>query len=307
VGDTLPVMPFRFGCLLAALSLLVTSAPCAAEFPEYAHPVMTWVPPYGVAKAKARLKESSGGVGMQDALTHLALQFWAPTASGGVERVRKYGELSDATIIELREWGHARGIRVLLCVFNGVEKWDWPLARAAFADHAVAFAEALIAEAKRLDLDGLDVDLEGNGSFDSDKDAFVRFVRELSTRAHAADMHVTVDSFADIWNAPSKSWWKDLFPHVDALTSMGYEETGAKGAGWRAYSAQKAAAGENAAKFLLGVPASKNEWQHSKALEQLSAVRDTGVGAALWDAQLEAPAWRTRDVWTTLREIRGPR
>ena len=145
------------------------------------------------------------------------------------------------------------------------------------------FADALVAEAKRLDLDGIDVDLEGNGSLDADKDAFVRFVRELSTRAHAADMHVTVDSFPDIWNAPSKSWWSELFPLVDALTTMGYEETGAQAAGWRAYSAQKTAAGENAAKFLLGVPASKNEWQHGKAIEQLRAVRDTGVGVALWD------------------------
>jgi hypothetical protein len=270
--------------------------------------VMTWVQPYGVAKAKVRLNESFDGAGMKDGLTHLALQFWAPTKDGGVERVKKYGEISDAAIAELRDWGHAHDVRVMLCVYNGVQSWDWPLARAAFADHPSDFAAALVSEADRLGLDGVDIDLEGMGSLQADKAAFVKFVRDLSTRLHAKGKDLTVDSFAYIWNAPNQGWWKDLLPLVDGLTSMGYEETGAHAAAWRAYSAQQEAAGTEAGKLLIGMPTSKDRWQGNQALEQLRWVSEEGkVGAALWDAQLRGSAWRTRDAWTTLKQIRGPR
>ena len=270
--------------------------------------VMTWVPPYGVAKAKARLNESFDGAGMKDGLTHLALQFWAPTKTGGVERVKKYAETGDAAIAELRDWGHAHGVRVMLCVYNGVQSWDWPLARAAFAEHSKDFADALVSEADRLGLDGVDVDLEGNGSLEADKDAFVRFVRDLSIRLRAKGKHLTVDSFSYIWNAPNQGWWQDLLPLVDGLTSMGYAELGARAPAWRAYRAQQEAAGADAAKLMIGMPTSRDRWQGDPALDQLRWVSEQGkVGVALWDAQLRGAAWRTRDAWTLLKQIRGPR
>lgn len=292
---------------LRALLFFLVTTPCFADLPEYQRPIMSWVPPYGVAKAKARLAESFGGVGMADGLTHLALQFWAPTKVGGIERVKKYGELSDATIADFRKTANARGIRVMLCVYNGVEQWDWPLARTALVDHRDQFATALVAEAKRLDLDGIDIDLEGNGSLDADKTAFVAFIKTLSERAHTAGLELTVDTFAYIWNAPNQTWWKDLLPLVDGLTSMGYAETGASAKAWRAFAAQKAAAGEHAAKLMIGVPSDKAEWQGAKALTHLRWLRENGVGVALWDAQLDDTTWRTREVWSTLREIRTPR
>jgi hypothetical protein len=102
-----------------------------AEEPPTKRLVMTWVPPYAAAKCQARLNESFDGAGMKDGLTHLALQFWAPTITGGVERTAKYGVISDATASAFRDWAHAHGVRVMLCVFNGVDAWDWPLAQAA--------------------------------------------------------------------------------------------------------------------------------------------------------------------------------
>ena len=290
---------------LAASCFLVASA--LADLPPCHRAVMTWVPPYGVAKARARLAESFAGVPMTDGLTHLALQFWAPAKDGGVERVKKYGELSDATVSEFRKLANDRGVRAMLCVYNGVEKWDWALARAAFAEHREEFAAALVGEAKRLDLDGIDIDLEGNGELDGDKPVFVAFIATLSRRARAAGLELTVDSFAYVWNAPNQSWWSDLLPHVDRLNSMGYEETGAGAKGWRAFAAQKAAAGEHAAKLLIGVPTEKAEWQGGKALTHLRWLREHETGAALWDAQLDSPAWRSREVWSVLREIRAPR
>jgi hypothetical protein len=267
---------------------------------------MTWVTAYGIDKAKARLDQSFGGNGLQNAITHLALQFWIPAADGSVGTTPKYGAISDETISLFTRWGHAHGIRVMLCVCNAVESWDWPLARSAFADHPKEFADALVAEAERRDLDGVDIDLEGLGSFDGDKAAFVQFIRGLSGKLHATGKQLTVDSFSSHWNAPNQTWWQDLLPLVDGLTSMGYAEIGLDGQDWRGYSSQKAAAGGDAAKLLIGVPSDKGEWQNHPALDQIEWIAaDGAVGAAIWDTQLDAPAWRQSGIWAKIRKISG--
>jgi Glycosyl hydrolases family 18 len=292
--------------LFAAAIPRSTPAADAAEpapsFPAYKHPVMTWVPPYGIPKCKGRLNESFGGVQMADGLTHLGLQFWTPTKSGGVT----YAGPTDADVSEFVQWGHAHGVRVLLCVYNGAHSWDWSLARAGFAEHREDFVQALVAEASRLRLDGVDIDLEGDGSFEADKAPFLEFMRDLSARLHDQGKHLTVDSFSHIWNAPNAGWWKDLFPLVDGLTTMGYEELGAKAADWKSYAGQKADAGEGAAKFMLGMPAHKDAWKGSSAAEQLAwVVNDGGVGVSMWDAQLDSGAWIKAETWQALQKIRG--
>src|SRR5438105_2257995 len=101
--------------ILICLLLVVGCASSAhstqqTKFRSYQQPVMTWVPPYSVGKAKEKLMSDSG---MADALTHLGLQFWVPTKSGGIERA-PFPEVTDEAIAELRDWGHAHGIRVML-------------------------------------------------------------------------------------------------------------------------------------------------------------------------------------------------
>ena len=274
---------------------------------------MTWVAPYAVEISKGRLNESFAGVGMKDGLTDLGLQFWQPTADGsGLQRSERGGDVSDASVVELRDWGRAHGVRVLLCVYNydvTSESWNWPWARKAFITHPKQFADSLLAEMQRLELDGIDLDLEGNGSLDADKDKYLDFVRALSPRVHALGKRLMLDSFAYVWHAPNQSWWSDLFPLVDGINSMGYEEIGA-GAGsgneaWRSYAAQEDAAGSNVDKLMLGMPGNKAEWRGKSTLEQLHAIRDRNrAGLSIWDSQLESPAWRTHDVWQTLSEIR---
>ncbi|HWN94055.1 MAG TPA: glycosyl hydrolase family 18 protein [Methylomirabilota bacterium] len=281
----------------------------ARAFPTYKRPVMTWVPPYAVGRSKARLEESFGGAGMKDALTHLGLQFWQPTKDGGLVRVGRTNEVNDAVITGLRNWGHTNSVRVLLCVYNAVGgKWDWPLARAGFAENQDKFIDALMAEVDRLQLDGVDVDLEGNGSFDGDKEVFVAFVRKLSERLHAQGKHLTVDTFSYKWNAPNQTWWKELLPHVDALTTMGYEEIGANAPEWRSYAFQKTAAGEHASKLMIGLPSGRNEWRGNSAMEHVQWLKaDDEVGVSFWDAQVRANAWQKPEVWRTLVEIRTGR
>ena len=276
------------------------------SFPAWKHPVMTWVPPYAVARGEARLGESFGGAGMKDALTHLGLQFWKPTREGGLAFAGRSNEVNDAAIVALRDWGRTNGVRVLLCVYNHVGSWDWTLARAGFAEHPEKFATALLAEVERLELEGVDIDLEGNGALEADKEKFVAFMRRLSDQLHARGKHLTVDTFSYKWNAPNQTWWPDLLPLVDGLTTMGYEEIGANAPEWRSYAAQKAAAGEMSAKLMMGLPSGRNEWRGNKALEHLQWLKADGeVGVSFWDAQLRGEAWRTPEVWRTLGEIRG--
>jgi len=301
--------------LLAGATLaLALTMPCAGGAPtknsppRYKRLVMTWVPPYVVSKSKARLTESFDGVGMKDALTHLGLQFWVPTKDGGIARAGRKGEINDAAIAEFRDWGRANGVRVLLCIYNGARSWDWPLARAGFAEHSEEFIDALVAEVKRLQLDGVDIDLEGNGNFEADKAAFVAFIRKLSKRLHAKGRHLTVDTFSYKWNAPNQTWWKELLPHVDGLTTMGYEELGATAPEWRGYSFQKSAAGWRPSRLMIGLPAGRNEWRGNTLMEQLRWLKKDGkVGVSFWDAQIPAEAWRKAEVWKTLGEIRGRR
>jgi hypothetical protein len=164
---------------LALISAAPAKEPAAAAvtFRPYKHPVTIWIPHYAVGKCREQLK-SQPAVG--EAITHLAMQFWVPTEAGGVELLKKR-EASDAVIAEMRDWAHARGVRAMLCVYNaGTGKWDWTLARAAFAEHRDEFVKNLLAELERHQLDGIDIDLEGNGDFDADRETFVAFIASLS-------------------------------------------------------------------------------------------------------------------------------
>jgi hypothetical protein len=163
-----------------------------------------------------------------------------------------------------------------------------------------------VAEVDRLQLDGVDVDLEGNGSFEADKQAFVEFIQRLSRRLHAAGRHLTVDTFSYQWNAPNQTWWQDLLPHVDGLTTMGYEQLGANATEWRSYGAQKAAAGEHASKLMIGLPSGRDEWRGNDAAEHVQWLKTDGqVGVSFWDAQVKAVAWQKPAIWSALSEIRG--
>jgi hypothetical protein len=296
------------GCLGSAAKHPATGASGSQRM------VMTWVAPYAVAASKARLNESFEGVGMKDGLSDLALQFWEPSADGStVQRVQRGGDTSDAAVTELRDWGHAHGVRVSLCVYNyntAKEAWDWPWAVSAFAAHPEQFATSLLDEMERLGLDGIDLDLEGNGALEGDRETYLKFVQQLSPRLRAKGKRLTLDSFAYVWNAPNQNWWKPLFPLVDGINSMGYEEIGAgAGAGddaWRSFAFQEDASGSDVGKLMLGMPANKDEWRGKTALEHLRWLRDRGhAGMSLWDSQLDAPAWRTHDAWSTVTEIRN--
>jgi hypothetical protein len=268
--------------------------------------VMTWVPPYAVSACQETLRKSFDRAGMSNGITHLGLQFWTPTMGGGIERVTKYGAISDSQISDLQTWAANNDIHVMLCIYNGISGWNWELAVAAFDANKKNFIDALMKETLRLNLDGIDIDLEGIGHLKSSKAAFITFIKDLSDRLHARGKVLTVDTFPYKWNAPNSTWWPELLPIIDGLNVMGYTETGEGAADWRAYAALKKAAGIHADKLLIGMPSNKADWQESSIEEHLNwVVKDSSVGLAIWDAQLKDPAWRTKEVWGNISKIRG--
>ena len=267
---------------------------------------MTWVPPYATSKCLDRLNESFGGMGMKNGLTHLGIQFWRPSEKGKIKRVDDFKPIDDATIIQFRKWGKTNNVRVLLCVYNGYKNgWNWDLAKNAFCVYRKQFIETLVFETVRLQLDGVDIDFEGKGNRDTDKMAFIDFIKELSIALKVKGKELTVDSFAYKWNAPNQGWWKMMLPHIDALHVMGYSETGSDSAGWRSYHFLKTAAGNYSSKLLIGVPSHTSNWENKSVQEHLDWVaKDKSVGLAIWDAQLKEAKWRTKEVWKTISSIR---
>jgi hypothetical protein len=303
--------------LFAAFVLLsgqdrALASPDAAAAPPPPRMVITWVPPYNLLVTRQRLRATYGDVGPRNGLTHLALQFWVPAADGGLARASSAGAISDETVREYVAWAHANGLKVLLCVYNGDgADWDWDLAKNAFITNRGTFISELIAEMQAFDLDGIDVDLEGPDTLfpdvDDDKAAYVRFITLLADRVHARGKVITLDSFPWKFNGPNWTWWSALFPHVDAINSMGYAEIGRNATGWARYSTQLAHAGAHAAKLNIGMPSHLNNWQGNAAANQvrwmtLAVAGRSGV--AIWDAQNQAAVWRGQELWQLLREIR---
>jgi hypothetical protein len=273
--------------------------------------VMTWVPPYDITTSRQRLRGFYGTSGPRNAITHLGLQFWVPAADGGLARSSRYGTITDAIIQDFVAWGHANGIKVMLCVYTGESGWDWPLAKNAFKTNRGKFINALIAEMQARNLDGIDVDLEGldtdNPGIHGDKGAYVTFIRDLSQRVHARNKQITLDTFHYIYNGPNQNWWASLFPLVDGITSMGYADLGRNAPTWQSYAAQKAKARQHSAKLLIGAPSDVSSWQGNNALTHakwfnLPAAGRTGV--SIWDARNLGSAWRSQAVWQELKQVR---
>ena len=129
--------------------------------------VMGWVPAYGI---DAAMKALAATPAIGQAMTRIGLQFWNPSVDGkGVvlAPVDATGKpVNAASIKQLTHWAHSHGVQPLLTVYNNsqvVNRWDWQWARRAFAEHPEEFTAALVAAVDQWELDGVDLDLEGEG------------------------------------------------------------------------------------------------------------------------------------------------
>jgi len=290
---------------------------------------MSWVPPYGIDTSKIVLQGEFGDFSPSNGLTRLGLQFWIPTATGGVLKTAEYGNIPDSEITWFKNWGSLNGTEVLLCVYNNVSgSWDWDLAVSAFDDSRSAFVSNLVATMNTYNLDGIDIDLEGNVTpTASDRFAFKLFLEELSAALKPLRKVLTVDSFpSPIYNAPNMSWWIDWTSLVDNVHSMGYTDLcegstvtlgGVDGYLFR-YSWQQHYGVEEAGLapevVSMGLPSWTANWgsggRGSNVLTHIhECIYDCAVPASvsIWDIQLwgtsGATNWRSAEVWEVLTEL----
>jgi hypothetical protein len=293
--------------------------------------VIGWVPPYAMEESMRAL-EANPAVGR--ALTRMGLQLWNPSADGRglvfapVDATGR--QVTSADVVRFRDWARARGIRVLLTVYNNSQvlgRWDWALARRAFVDGRADFIRALVAEMDKYQLDGIDLDLEGEGALDADRVAYAAFVRDLSRVLKPRRKLLTVDSFhSPCANAPNMSWWRDWKGQVDAIHSMGYADLyegstdtftppgGAPCAGgaqlfkysWQLRHGLQA--GYRADQIVMGLPTWVDTWGKdglgADAPAHLAEVRALGAGVGLWDLQLAAAGWAREDTWAAVKALR---
>lgn len=302
-----------------------------AESGQSAPQVMGWVPAYALPASMAALESNPA---IAKGLSRLGLQFWNPSQSGegvvfaAVDQTGK--KLLAADVLRFRDWARRHRIKVFLTVYNNSQltgKWDWALARRAFSDHPGAFADALVREMNRYQLDGIDLDLEGEGEHELDRAAYAHFVAELALRLRPAGKLLTVDSFhSPCDNAPNMRWWPDWQGKVDAIHSMGYadlyegstevftppgQSVCADGAAIFKYSwqlQQAAQAGYRPQQILLGLPTWLEDWGSgglgTAPDAHVREVQALGAGLALWDLQLGAKNWRSDSTWNAIRALR---
>lgn len=294
--------------------------------------VIGWVPAYGI---DASLQAMNSNADIAKGLTRIGLQLWNPSKDGKsivFAPVDDHGKLvTDSQVRTLVAWAKQRRIQVVLTVYNNsqvMKKWDWELARNAFAKQPRAFSRALLKEMQKYDLDGIDLDLEGEGALDQDRPAYARFVALLSKELKKRGKLLTVDSFhSPCINAPNMSWWADWRGQVDAIHSMGYQdlyegstasftpEGGTvceNGAAMFKYSWQLQygiKAGYRPDQIVMGMPTWLDQWGEggvgASVLNHVQEAKQLGVGIALWDLQLEGKAWRQSETWRAIRNLWG--
>ncbi len=295
--------------------------------------VMGWVPAYGI---DASLKAMSATPAIGQSMTRLGLQLWNPSADGRsvvfapVDATGK--PVNAASVKQLTRWARSHGVQPLLTVYNNsqvINRWDWPWARRAFAEHPEEFTASLLAAVDKWELDGVDLDLEGEGDQSADRAAYAAFVHQLAAALKARGKLLTVDSFhSPCDNAPNMRWWSDWVGDVATIHSMGYADLyeGSKatftpegkpvcenGAALFRYSWQLdygVKSGYRRDQIVMGMPTWVDTWGSGGigpgVVDHLRELRALGAGVGLWDMQLAAAGWAKASTWEAVQALRRP-
>ena len=173
-----------------------------------------------------------------------------------------------------------------------------------------------------LNLDGIDVDLEGLDPviLPSDRGAFDQFIHNLSMQVHARGKILTVDTFSRTYNAPNINWWPDWVWDVDNIHSMGYNDSYNDmyegGTGLQKYSTQQATgylSGYDMDDVLMGMSSKFSSWGVSSGrgtsaqahVQEVHYDLPEPTGIAIWSLILEGTAWQDSDLWREIKELKG--
>ena len=206
---------------LATLSIFLSFFGATSSYA--ATEVLAWVQAGYGSTCLSNLQGSYGGVSPKDVLTAVACQFWT-VSGGGIS-----GCSDAASLGSIVSWAHGNNIKVLLTVYNGNVAWDWNTAHGGFGN-ASGFSDALIAEANKYGLDGIDIDLEGYSvPLNQYRTDYASSISSLSGKLKSSSTNckmLTVCTTGDVPdaadNVPNSDWWKDWVGKVDYVHTMLY-------------------------------------------------------------------------------------
>ena len=301
--------------------------------------VTIWVPPYYISECKNTVDMDFGGIKMKDAITNLALQFWTPNPDnpGQVVFQPKYAgssssKVNDDNVRWFVNWGKTNKVPVILCIYNsmkqssGSEMWDWQLVHNSISStYRTSFVKSILAQVDKFDLDGVDIDFEGNDSkYDvdwlrADSTNFYTFSQQLADSLHKRGKIVNVAVFNDKWNVPGILWWQKLLKIYDGVETMGYTSATAPISGSEAahkyqydtlMTVAKQGGVNRGRKLMIGLPSDATSWKGTTLDANLDWLLKNGkmsdtstVGLCIWDAALKSSAWRTKAVWEKVAKM----
>ncbi|GEM_PF-432835 len=296
--------------------------------------VMAWVPAYSIQGAKNVWLSQYGAVKVPSTLTRIGLQFWTMTEAGGLEELFDGNDTEAAWFVER---AHAEGVQVLATVTNSETKtggsaFDWGVVREGLKGEGYkTLTVELLDLVERLNLDGVDLDLESGGEgvlpyTSGDRALFGKLANYLGKKLHAQGKLLTVDTFvSNNGLAPQPSWWSDWIDNVDTLHAMGYTLTFAGGLGNASYQTVQdlaLSAGYSSNQILMGLPLWVDSWagddsgegvSHVENLQFIANCLQKSSGVALWALDQPSsniiqstgkPSWSSVEAWQNLLKIR---
>ncbi|MBV8125151.1 MAG: hypothetical protein JOY60_04340 [Burkholderiaceae bacterium] len=190
---------------------------------------------------------------------------------------------------------------VWACVSNyGATDFDPDIAHGAIVTHPATTIANLVALANTLQVTGINIDFEG--LYPADRDAYTAFVAALATQLHGIGSRLMLSVPAKAVDDPNDSWgwpydYAALAQHADLIQDMTYAEhvpSGAPGpiagSDWMQASLQYAVSNIPPSKLLLGLPAYAADWNLTArtgvelALKDIPALLSSSGAAAQWDA-----------------------
>jgi len=234
-------------------------------------------------------------------------------------RIDTNGNLSATLPPALLASNQAQGRQTYACVkaIGGHRNPD--IAHSALVTNRATTLQNLVALAKAQNLAGINLDFEG--LYTSDRDAYTSFVAELATQLHAngARLMVSVppkssDSMASAWTWPYD--YAALGQSADFIQVMTYGQhtpSGAPGSvagsGWMLKALQYAVSQMPANKILLGLPAFGYNWNLTAGTGQRVAYKDTpqllaSTGATpQWNASTQSAYFHYTDAGGSAHEV----
>ncbi|WP_199030824.1 glycosyl hydrolase family 18 protein [Ralstonia sp. ASV6] len=221
-----------------------------------------------------------------------------------VVRVDANGSLNGTLSTALLSNNQSAGKLSYACITNFGTDFDPAIAHGALVTNRATTLQNIVTLAKTQNLAGINLDFEG--LYTSDRDAYTSFVADLATQLHANQSTLmlslpakTADAIGNTWTWPYD--YAALGQSADLIQVMTYDEhvpSGqpgpVAGSDWMLASLQYAAGVVPAAKLLLGLPAYGYDWNRTRntgtsvAFKDIPALITTTGATAQWDATTQS-------------------